>query len=349
MSFNAKIKIFLFLCFIFSCKGEEKKNDKPTQNKPEVKLNGALESFIDTLTIDDSYSIDDVRRYGLMPDKTIGAHPKTKKPIIEQIISLANKGQELNFPKGYFKTALNLSDASGVKLNFNNTEFSGGIIIKGTKDSPVENIDLNGKLATYSTFSCSFIDNVSIDSLIIRNYKEKNISKIESSGCNIYTGSTSLYIDYLEIEGTGSDSDQFRYTPAALMVHGKSPEPIDILLKEVLIKSSDRHGAYLSGNTIDIEKLKIESYGQGKVVNMLPIAYTKRGDEKKITGLWLFDFNNSTINDLEINTQNSPKAVDALYLDNGDGNYISNIFDLNITGNRKNIRKSQATNIKIAE
>lgn len=343
-----KLLYILIISLLFSsCKNE---TEKKSENKTiEQKEESELSKLIETLTVDDKFNIEDVRRYGLMPDMAVGSHPKTGNKIVDEVISLAENGQKLNFPSGYYKTALNLSQKSNLNLNFEGAFFSGAIIIKGEKDNPSMNIKLKGKIGTYSTFSSSFIEDVTIDSLIIKNDKEKNISKIESSGCNIYSGTLSLYVDYIEIEGIGSESDQFRYTPAALMVHGKSPEPYDIFLKEVVIRSSDRHGAYLSGSSIDIEKLKIMSYGKGKISNLLPIAYTELGDEKKVTGLWLNNFNGSNIDNLEINSENSTQAVDAIYLDKGDANFVSNIIDIKLFGNKKEIRKNPATNVRISD
>ena len=340
------VTLLVFLIFM-GCK-EEKNNNQDVNNigdleQPENKI----KSIIDSLTVDTTYHINDVRRYGMLPNKGVGVHPKTKKKIIDEIIRLAEYGQYLEFPSGYFKTPLILSGKSDINLRFNKTVFAGGILINGTEASPSGKISLKGNVSTYSTFNCSFVDDVSIDSLSIKNNKEYNISGMESSGCNIYNGTKSLYIDYLEIEGTGSESDQFRYTPAGLMIHGNSPKPYDVLIKEAYIRSSDRHGAYLSGNFIEIDTLKINSYALGTIDNLQPIAYTKSGDEKKITGLWLNRFNNSTINNLVINTEVAKKAMDAIYLDVGDSDSPSHVYNITLTGTKKGIRKAEATNVNL--
>jgi hypothetical protein len=289
-----------------------------------------------------------VRRYGIFPNQGIGTHPLTGNKKMDELLNLAEQGVKLTFPKGLYKTTLDLSKRKNITLSFDKAEFTGAIIIKGQSDNITKNITLKGTLISYSSFFVSFTDNVKVDRLIIKNDKSVNISGNNSSGCNIYTGVESLYINYLRIEGTGSDGDQYNYTPAALMIHGKSPAPNDILIKQAIIKSSDRHGAYLSGKIIEIEKITIESYAQGKIENMIQIAHTINGDEKKITGIWLNDFENSIIEDLTIDTSNSPKATDAIYLDSGDSAFPSEISKVEIKGNKTDIRKVETTNVEIS-
>ena len=338
----------LIVVFALSCKSETK-DTKEEPSEPKVETNSDQEALIGQLTLDDTFDVNDVRRYGVVPDKGIGTHPTTGNKKMDELLNLAEQGVKLTFPKGIYTTVLNLSNRKDIELTFENAEFTGAIIINGKADDKARNITLNGDLASYSSLTTSFVDKVKIDRLTIKNDESLNISGHKSSGCNIYTGTMSLYINYLEIEGTGSDGDQYRYTPAALMIHGKSPAPNDILIKQAVIKSSDRHGAYLSGKLVEIEKLDIKSFAQGKIENMIPIAYTISGDEKKITGVWLNDFEDSRIEDLQIDTSNSPRATDVIYLDSGDGTFPSIISKLELKGNNTTIRKAEAANVEISE
>ena len=236
-----------------------------------------------------------------------------------------------------------------IKLNFEKAAFIGAILINGTSEEKLKNINLTGTLLSYSSLSSKYNDGVSIDSLIIKNDKTINISNLYSTGCNIYTGTLSLRINYLEIEGIGSVGDQYRYTPAALMIHGKSPSPEDILIKNAYIKSSDRHGAYLSGKFIEINNLFISSVGLGEIENMPKIAYSKSGDEKEITAVWLNDFEDSNIGDLHINASSSPKLSYALFLDSGDVNFPSTVAKVHLTGKNNEVKRSPATNVDVID
>lgn len=346
------MKKYLFFVLIImislSCKNE-KKAQQEQNTEPNLKANNEKELTISKLTLDDSFEKNDVRRYGVFPNEAIGSHPNTGNKKMDELLNLAELGVKLIFPEGIYKTVLNLTDRNDIEITFNKAVFTGAIIINGKADKIIKNITLNGGLGSYSSFASSFADKIKIDSLFIKNNEEINISGYKSSGCSIYVGTQSLYISYLEIEGTGSNGDQYRYTPAALMIHGKSPAPNDILIKHAEIKASDRHGAYLSGNFIEIEKLNIRSFAQGHIDNMLPIAYTSTGDEKKITGVWFNDFENSNIGVLEINTNTSPKATDALFLDSGDPLSPSIISKLKLNGKNVKIRKVEATNVEIIE
>jgi hypothetical protein len=342
MSKNIFLSIAI-CCFVLCCK--DKKDVIKIDEVTQVDIN----ELIDRLTINSNFSVNDVRRYGLMPNQTLGNHPKTKTKIIDEVLNIAEQGQELKFPTGLYKTSLILSNRSNLKLNFDNASFSGSIIVNGTKEKPINHINLKGRLISYSSFSCSFVDDISIDSLIIKNNKDLNISKLESSGCNIYSGTTSLYIDYIEVFGTGSGQQEYRYTPASLMIHGSSPKPYDILLKDVIIYASDRHGAYLSGESIDIENLNINSFAQGTIETLQPIASTTIGDEKLYTGVWLNMFENSVINKLLINTETSPLAVNTIYLDKGDNAFPSYVHKLEIKGKNGKTKIHPQSNVTLPE
>lgn len=343
------ICILLILTLSLGCKNESKKQKKNDATEANEEKSKAQNELITKLTLDETFETTDVRRYGVFPDKDLGTHPSTGNKKMDELLNLAGLGVKLTFPQGIYKTVLNLSNKKDIELNFDNAVFTGAILIYGAAENYAKNITLNGELISYNTLSISYADKIKIDRLIIRNNKDLNISGYNSTGCNIYTGTMSLYMNYLEIEGTGSDGDQYRYTPAALMIHGKVPVPNDILINQAIIKSSDRHGAYLSGKFIEIEKINIQSYAQGKIDNMIPIAYTVGGDEKKITGVWLNDFEDSRIEALQIDTSNSPKATDAIYLDSGDITFPSVISKAELKGNKITVRKAEATNVEISE
>ncbi len=339
------IYLVLILFTILNCK-----KDNKTSNKAGIEetVSSTKDSLISLLTLDDSFKTNDVRRYGVFPGKGIGTHPTTGNKKMDELLNLAENGVELTFPKGTYKTVLIISDRKNISLNFEEAAFTGAIQVVGTTENVVKDINLKGTLASYSSFFTRYADKIKIDSLILKNDKSINISNFNNTGCSIYTGTLSLYMDYLKIEGTGSDGDQYRYTPAALMIHGKSPAPNDILINKAEVESSDRHGAYLSGKYIEIKKLDILSYGKGKSDNMIPIAYTQAGDEKKITGVWLNDFEDSAILDLTINTSGT-NITDALFLDSGDSTLASVISKLTIEGPNKKIRTAEATNVKYTQ
>lgn len=337
------MKKYILIAIIFSITLSCKENKDVEHKSTEPSYNIGLEQ---KLSVNKDYSIGDVRRYGVMPDQGIGVHPVTKNRILDELVNLANTGVELVFPEGYYKMHLDLAKANNATMVFNDAKFSGAILINGTKDNNIKNVTLKGKIGTYHGLSTRFINGLELDSIILLNDKSKNLAKFNNTGANFYVGSKNVECKYLQVDGTGSNLEVYRYNFAALAIHGKTPPPENLNFKNILINSSDTHGAFLSGKDIIISNIIIKSFGDGTSKYLNPINFTTKGEESQFSGIWLNDFNYSAIDNASINTSiKKSKIINALYLDKGNLKEESEIVKLKIIGDNKTIKLDKNTNV----
>ncbi|MBQ4801410.1 hypothetical protein J8L88_01005 [Aquimarina sp. MMG015] len=268
--------------------------------------------------INGDYRIGDVRRYGCMPNSTIGNHPYSKKHTLETILDIAEKGIEITFPEGYYKSELVFKGRENVKVNFNKAEFGGSIQIidDAIKKIKSSNIILKGQLTTYTKFFTRNSNEIYVEDLIIRSDTTKSLLGLRSMGCDIYAGTKNLRMNNLVVGDLGSGSEKYKFSRAALQIHGWGNNPEGIIIKKVLIKSSDRHGVYLTGDRHKIDELIVDNFGVGSVINMESLEDAQKEESKMISGVWFNKCNNSEIGSIEINKTNS-KGRYSIWFDEG--------------------------------
>ena len=124
------------------------------------------------------------------------------------------------------------------------------------------------------------------------------------------------------MKSLGSEKDKddsFKRIRAAVQVHGWNENPEDIIIEKIHIKSSDRHGVYLTGRNHIINEIVIDKFGIGNTKDIQDIddSDISKKETSLITGLWLNKCDNTTIGSVIINTKES-KGKYALWLDSGD-------------------------------
>lgn len=311
------MKSILFTCIIFlsfySCKGKIEK-DKNQQNYEN-------QLFDDSdYVLNSDFPIGDVRRYGIFPDSTyLSIHPFTKESKLKTVLDLAEKENiELFFPKGYYKSALILDSRIGLKMSFDQAEFD---IIHITENSELKikpsDIELRGQIITYDRLGITEAQNISIDSVIIKSDEQKNIRGLRSRGCHIYHGCKDIKIKFLEIDDFGSGDKKYQHNHAALSIDGWNNNPENVQIDEVHIKSTDRHGVYITGNNHLLGEVIIEKFGIGSSEHMSPMQDAVKGEEIEFKALWVNKCYDSSIERVVINEKDS-KAKYTAHFDYGD-------------------------------
>lgn len=313
------IKRHLFLAFLLilicAC------NDSNNKAKNKVTtLAPALKFHESDLVINAEFSIGDVRRYGIFPDSTYAyTHPVSKKPKITTVLDLAEHDSiQLFFPKGFYKTVLNLNGRSDLNLFFDEAAFYAVSIAKDvkTKEAP-HNIRLKGSLIMYDRLGMVQAANIEIDTVYIKTDITRNPRKMRSRGCHIYLGSKNISIKYLKIDDTGSGDERYRNSHAALALDGWRNNPEKVSIDELYIKSTDRHGLYLTGKDHVINEIIIDRFGVGDDKGMSGMQDANGIEYKLFSGIWINRCYNSTIGEVKINAKNS-KGFFTANFDEGD-------------------------------
>lgn len=300
--------IVVFFLFFCSCTARERKN-----------LNSPIEAHKDTIyTLFSQYSKNDCRRYGIFPDSLNNKlHPNTGKSLIASLLDYAEKNSvKIKFPKGYYAINLIFDSRKNIDLNFDNAEFD-LLHITNESGTPSRNINLEGTLILYDRFGTYHSHNIVADSIIIKSDIEKSLKTSRSRGCQIYKGTDSLYIKYLRVEDLASGDIKYKNNHAALAIDGLRENPTNIIIDEVHIKSSDRHGAYITGSNNIFKKILIEKYAQGSTHFMTGMQDSRAGEEKVLSGLWINRCNNCVFEDVQILTK---KSKNGFPLKLGEGN-----------------------------
>ncbi len=280
---NVIIGIFVFLV---SCTNNQDSFSKIISNGYDIK-------FENELTINNTFNIGDVRRYGLTPNTNFSSHSKTNKNLINELLKLASSGLKLYFPKGYYKTSFIIKGEKNIQINFNNASFSGAVQIINSK-----NIALTGTIMSYSNGKIDRSSNIKIGNISILNQKEKNISNIESSGFEILNSASKIFINTIVVDGLGSGK-KYRYTHAGLKIYGNLELPSTVYIKKVHIISSRVNGVIIMGDNINIDTIKIVKFGTSTTNVLEKLSNTsKKYDD--FVGLWLQKNTNSTYNNIKI-------------------------------------------------
>jgi len=329
--------VILFLILFISCK-TDKKIDNELHKIFEVKrikdsINNVLElEFV----FNKEYPKGDVRRYGILPNHGFGKNPRTGNNLFEDILDLAEKiNLEISFPEGYFPATLNIIGRKNLKIKFNNTSFGGSIKIFERDSIYSQNIRFQGKVSCFDFVLIRNAKKIKFDVLQLLSDPNQSTTKGRSRGMRIYKGVEDLKIDKIYIEDFGSGSEVLyqRNHAAILAIEG----PKELLIEEIHIKSSDRHGIYLTGSDHIIGKIKIDNFGVGSIeemANMPDVIY--KNESKKIAGVWLSRCTNSFIEKIEINISKT-KGMYSVRLDNGNSNEPTIIEEISIIGPRNSI------------
>jgi len=306
---NIFIILFINTYLISSCVSQDQTNTNKTSKKKVFND----EDYV----LDKSYPVGDVRRYGLYPNKyNVKKHPKTKNYLIQSALDLAEvSGIELYFPKGNYGINILIDSRSNLNFYFDSAEFR-LIHITNEKGSRSENIIMKGKAFVYNGFGTYESSNIKIDSLILKTDVTKSSESLRNKGCHIYKGTKNLEINYLEINDFGSGGEKYRNNHAALAIDGQRNNPEQIKINKTIIKSSDRHAAYITGSNHYFNEIIIEKYAQGNSNLMTPMQDAQKEDSYVMSGLWLNRCNNSTFNKVKILTKESPVGF-PLKLDEG--------------------------------
>ncbi|WP_225035910.1 hypothetical protein [Winogradskyella sp. SM1960] len=287
--------IFILLAIGASCK-DLRKPSKTDDNK----------TFNDSIyVLYPDYEVGDSRRYGVFPDSTFNnyKHPNTNMSRMHTLIDFAQDYDgTIFFSKGYYQTNLIMDSKQNIDFKFDKAEFN-LLHITNEKGQPSHNITLRGTLVLYDRLGTYNSHNIKIDSVIIKTNEYKNLAKQKSRGCHIYKGTDTLSIKYLEVHDLASGSEIYKNNHAALAIDGLRNNPTHVSIDEVYIKSSDRHGAYITGSNHIFKKIKIEKYAQGTTEGMTGMQDSDPGEELEFSGLWINRCNDCQFDNVDINTK----------------------------------------------
>ncbi|MFY0603973.1 MAG: hypothetical protein JXQ93_08485 [Flavobacteriaceae bacterium] len=314
-----RIVLLLILITFVSCNNTsvnvDKKKQEIQQEKPQEISYKEKE-----LVLNDSFDIGDVRRYGIFPDSSFTyTHPVTNKPKITSVLDLAEQTDlEIFFPKGFYNMALILDGRENLKMKFDHAEFDMILIKKGVnKKKNLKSITLKGTIITYDRLGITEAQNIRIDTVYIRSDITKNKRKLRSRGCHIYYGSKDILIKHLEIDDFGSGGEKYKNNHAALALDGWRNNPENVTIHKLHIKSSDRHGIYLTGKNHKIDEIIIDQFGVGDDIGMSGMQDAGEIEHKLFSGIWINRCYNSSITSLTINAGAS-KGFFTANFDEGD-------------------------------
>ncbi len=301
----------MVLTLVFtSCKNENKNLNSQTE----------AETFNENdYVVNIDFKVGDVRRYGIFPDSAFAAtHPFTKKTKMETVLDLAeNHDIELFFPRGYYKIALILDSRKNLNIRFDLAEFD---VIHITNDAPSkispENINLKGQVITYDRLGITEAHNISIDTVYLKSNTDKNLRQMRGRGCHIYHGCNDIKIKYLEIEDFGSGDKSYQHNHAALAIDGYRNNPKNVQIEKLHIKSTDRHGIYITGQDHDIGEVIIDRFGMGSSKEMSGMQDAQKDEEKDFKAIWINKCYNSSIKKITINEKES-KGKYTAHFDDG--------------------------------
>lgn len=308
--------IFYLLCLtiiIYSCSLNEKPKLPVFQ-----KVNDS--SFV----VHKNYQKGDTRRYGVFPDSI----PTSLQ--LQNLHTLIHKGFPIIFSKGNYPINIELKGAKNVSILFKNATINGIVSVIEKGDVISENINLKGKVTILDKIFIRKSTNINFEDVTVKSNAHLALTKQQNRGVSIYAGSKNITFKKLAIFDTGATpSNFFKYTAAALQVHGWNNNPENITIQTLTIKNAGRTAAYITGTNHKIKNTEISNYGKGNSKNMFGLEDAKEHQEKIFTGLWINKCNNCTFNKVKISTKNSkeyalklglglsnsPTIIDTLSLD----------------------------------
>ncbi|MCL5127261.1 hypothetical protein [Algibacter sp. L4_22] len=339
--------LIVFVIVVYSCSfGQKSISEKKEKNVVK-------EVFSDSIyVLNNEYAIGDARRYGVTAKTAKLQHPNTGKNRIASVLDLAEQsGLEISFPSGYYGMDLTLDSRKNLNLKFNRSEFSLIHITQRKKEDEIpENIRLKGTLISYDRLGITEAKNITIDTVYLKTDVTKSLRNMRNRGCHIYHGCSNIKINYLEIDDFGSGDASYQYNHAAVAIDGYSNNPDNIVISKVYIKSSDRHGVYMTGTDNTIKELIIDSFGTGssEFMSGMQDANNKAGENKEFTALWMNKCDYCYVDKVTINEAGS-RGVNTVFLDAGDPlkkSEVSKLIILN-DNSKMGVKKDANTNIVI--
>lgn len=293
--------------------------------------------------IDSTYAKGDVRRYGIFPNKAVsGKH-------LNNVLYLANQGLPIQFPKGYYDTSIVLKKASNISLQFDEVILGGGFQIIDDNGEDSQFIKITGTLTILDKLFIRQSNNISFDDVLLTSDTIQNSFKQKNRGVSIYAGSKNIKFNSLTINETGGEPTEFfKYTAAALQVHGWKNNPENILINSLSINNAGRTALYLTGNNHQIKKAQVSNFGLGNNENMFGLDDASPGEETEFTAVWINRCNSCEIDSLSINSTFN-KGKYSLRLDEGkyhEPTFINNI-QLNNKAKELPIKDDKLTNILV--
>ena len=277
--------------------------------------------------VNSKHSKGDVRRYGVFPNEDVS--PKH----LNNVLYLANQGLPIYFPKGYYNITIALKKSSNVSLQFDEVILGGGFQIIDDGNQASQSIKISGILTILDKLFIRGSNNISFDKVFLMSDTAQNSFKQKNRGVSIYAGSKNIRFKSLTINDTGGEPNEFfKYTAAALQVHGWNNNPENILINSLSINNAERTALYLTGNNHQIYKAQVYNFGLGSNENMFGLDDASPGEEMEFSAVWINRCNSCEIDSLVINSTNN-KGDYSLRLD--EGKYHEPTFINNIKINNK--------------
>jgi O-antigen/teichoic acid export membrane protein len=299
--------------------------------------------------LDDTYPKSDARRYGLTAKDAGKIHLVSGKNRLNTVLDIAEAtGEEMIFPKGNYNMSLILDHRRNLKLRFNKSEFHLVHITQVHDSLPKpRNIEIKGTIVIYDRLGMTEANNIKIDSAILKSNIKKNL---RNKGCHIYHGCNDIKIGYLEVQDIGSGSNFYKNTHAALAIDGNKNNPKNVTINKLYIKSTDRHGVYITGNNHLIKEIIIDKFGMGSSegISGMQNANNDKGENKEFTALWINKCSNCNFKKVTINEKES-KGKHTVFFDHGNKFKPSTIDQLIILNDNSliNIKKEFLTNVEL--
>jgi|GEM_PF-1395923 len=338
-----KYIVAVLMIAFFSCKLDKKTSDS---SKEEVKVAVFNDS---KYVLDPSFEIGDARRYGVTAVTANLGHPTLGKNRMEAVLDLAeDSGLEINFPSGYYKMDLVVRGRKNVKLNFENAEFGGMIQIFEQDSIESENITMNGDIVSYAGLFTRRSSDIDINNIVLKSDIEKNIYKMRSKGCHIYAGSSNITINNLVVEDLGSGSEKYKYTHAAIAIDGWNNNPTNVIINKAHIKSTDRHGVYMTGKDNYIKELIIDKFGVGtsEFMDGMQDADNAKGEHNEFAAVWINKCYDCSFDKITINEKDS-KGKYTAFFDAGDKKRPTIIDEMIILNDNPSIDIKRDTNTAV--
>lgn len=326
------IVVFALIILFIACNTNESSNSSLTN--PNTINDSAW-------VLNPSFEEGDVRRYGVFPDSTLSSK------LINKVLDLGENGMPLHFPKGLYKTDLIIKGRKGISFYFDDAKFSGAIqIIDDTDKTKSKDIAFTGALSSYSKFFTRNSTNIKIDTLKLISDSLINPFGRRNLGCSIYAGTKNISITSLHVEDLGSGDKYYKFSHAALQIHGWKNNPENVTIQNVDIKRSDRHGAYVTGDGHFIKNLKISKVGLGDFKDVYGLEDALESEIDTTAALWLNRCTNSRFEKVNITTNS--KADYSVIFDEGSSGSPTIIDTLTIN-NKANIKykANDLTNIVV--
>ncbi|ADL52111.1 hypothetical protein [Clostridium cellulovorans] len=351
--FEIRFLIFSLLLFSFACiynysenKYSEVEKTKEinqsstyVQNKEESKeiISRSLGDYPlqanEIGVTDERYSYGDVRRYGVFPyDNSLLNNYKLVKNALD---NARNLGYEVFFPKGLYKTQLNISQSNLVIRFEEGAELTGlvHIFVENSKNK-IKNITIRGTIVTYDRFGTRNVDGLTVDAIHVKSdgLKATDYPNIKGRGVHISPGTTNMKCKLIEVDDLDSAGHN---NVAAVEIDGASNNPSNLFIGKIWVKKSDVHGVYLTGNRHIIGEIQVDEYGADayKMKSSIEDSDSIK-QSKELKGVWLNKCSDTIIKNITVKNVNTIRP-----------NVKCDVF-LDEVGKGKNTKSVRIDNIK---